>query len=377
MPRGFDLLVVGGGVLGLWIARYADAAGMNVALADRGRCGCGASGGVLGALMPHMPTGWSPKKQFQFDALCELEDLIRTLEAETGETTGYRRCGRIVPIRKQAFMAEAERRVEASKRQWGTFRHATRKTEELAGWIAADAAPFGVLADDLSARVSPRRLVAALRSAIAERVEIVEGWAFADYNPASGIARASNGEAIRAGRIVLAAGSETFGLLAPLVGATLGAGVKGQAAVLDAGQRFDAQPIIFDNGVYVVAHDDGRVAVGSTTETRFDDPLSTDQQIEAIILRARALSPVLAEAPVIGRWAGLRPKCHERDPIVGLLPDNAHIAVATGGFKITFGIAHRLARWLIEEIASSGHAVDLPPEFGVNHHLSAAAARRA
>lgn len=376
MPRSFDLLVVGGGVVGLWIARFADAAGMKVALVERGTCGDGASGGVLGALMPHLPTGWSAKKQFQFDALCELEGLLAAVEAETGLATGYRRCGRIVPIRKPGFVAEADRRAAASARQWGIYRHTRRDTATVSGWMAADAAPHGVLADDLSARLSPRQAIDALRAAVVGRVETIEGWAFAGFDPVQGIARAAGGDTIPAGRVVLSAGVETFGLLAPVLGTTIGTGIKGQAAVLRPSQPVAAQPIIFDDGVYVVPHDDGTVAVGSTTEAVFDDPFSTDHQIETIVARARLLCPVLADAPIVARWAGLRPKCHERDPIVGVLPDAPAIAVATGGFKITFGIAHRLARWLVDELSSAPGSVSLPPEFTVEHHLSAAVARR-
>jgi len=49
----YDLLIVGGGVQGLWIARSAILAGMSVALVEANVCGTGASGGLLGALMPH------------------------------------------------------------------------------------------------------------------------------------------------------------------------------------------------------------------------------------------------------------------------------------------------------------------------------------
>jgi len=94
-------------------------------------------------------------------------------------------------------------------------------------------------------------------------------------------------------------------------------------------------------------------------------------------VHARVLCPALADAPVVARWAGLRPKCHERDPIVGILPDAPGVAVATVGFRITFGIAHRLARWLVDEIAGAERRVCLPPEFGVERHLNAAAARKA
>jgi glycine oxidase len=79
-----ELLIVGGGIMGLWAAVHAERLGIDTVLVEAGRLGEGASGGLLGALMPHMPDRWSDKKQFQFDALVALEREIETLEAATG-----------------------------------------------------------------------------------------------------------------------------------------------------------------------------------------------------------------------------------------------------------------------------------------------------
>jgi len=50
-----DLLIVGGGIMGLWAAVHAERQGIDTLLIDAGKLGQGASGGVLGALMPYMP----------------------------------------------------------------------------------------------------------------------------------------------------------------------------------------------------------------------------------------------------------------------------------------------------------------------------------
>ncbi|MGO7515517.1 FAD-dependent oxidoreductase, partial [Rhizobium ruizarguesonis] len=83
-------------MMGLWAAVHAERRGIRTLIADDGRLGEGASGGLLGALMPHMPDRWSEKKQFQFDALVSLEAEITALEAETGLSAGYNRSGRLI-----------------------------------------------------------------------------------------------------------------------------------------------------------------------------------------------------------------------------------------------------------------------------------------
>ena len=69
-----------------------------------------------------------------------------------------------------------------------------------------------------------------------------------------------------------------------------------------------ALPVIFMDGLYIVPHDNGLVAVGSTSENSFSDPLSNDDLLDDLLHRARAVVPLLAGAPVVERWAGLRPK---------------------------------------------------------------------
>ena len=66
-------------------------------------------------------------------------------------------------------------------------------------------------------------------------------------------------------------------------------------------------------------------------------------QLDVVIEKARALVPALRDAAVIERWAGLRPKAVGRDPLVGPVPGHPNIISLTGGFKISFGMAHRLA----------------------------------
>lgn len=77
-----EVLIVGGGVMGLWAAVMAARAGLTTRLLERRLIGSGASGGLLGALMPHMPDRWNDKKQFQFDALVSLEGEIAALETD-------------------------------------------------------------------------------------------------------------------------------------------------------------------------------------------------------------------------------------------------------------------------------------------------------
>ncbi|RDW13732.1 NAD(P)/FAD-dependent oxidoreductase, partial [Paracoccus thiocyanatus] len=176
----------------------------------------------------------------------------------------------------------------------------------------------------VTARISPRRAGAALAAAIrAQGGEIIEGQAA----PADAPVIWATG----------AAGLAPFG----------GTGVKGQSAMLalDLGD----QPQVFADGIHIIPHADGTVAIGSTTERDVLDD-RTDEQLEAVIDRARALCPALADAPVADRWAGIRPRARSRAPLVGPWPGRPGHYVANGGFKIGLAMAPAVAAMLADLI---------------------------
>lgn len=369
-----DIVVAGAGVVGLWAARKAASRGLRVVLCDGGQIGSGASGGLLGALMPHMPERWNPKKQFQFEALATLSAEINELEAETGISTGYRRIGRVIPLSRPRHRALAEIRVADAANAWQAersgFSWQVRDMPLTPGWPAAAQASHGVVFETLAARVDPRRLLAALAGSLAEepRVEVVENAAVADWS--DGRAVLVGGREIEAGALVVAAGFQSFPLLERLCGLSPGLGkpVKGQAALIEADIPED-RPLLFQDGIYVVPHDRGRVAVGSTSENEFAEPFATDAMLDDLILRAGTLCPELAGRPVVARWAGLRPKAIGRDPLIGRMPGKPEVIAATGGFKITLGIAHKMAEAALDVI-DKNDASGLPSSFTPRAHIA-------
>lgn len=383
-----DLLIVGGGIMGLWAARFALEAGLSVTLVDADRIASGASGGLLGSLMPYMPDRWCEKKQFQFDALLSLEDEVARLEAETGCSAGYRRAGRLIMLPKPHLRTIALRHEKDAQTAWQT------PTRSFA-WQVLDQSPFGadwpdpsyteggLVNDTLAARVSPRGLTEGLRQVLmaSPRCQIIEGAAVTGFDVAQRQALLQDGRKIAYGHVMIAAGTGSFPLLEALMPPQpqpLGMAVKGQSALLQA--KIDpALPLLFLDGVYIVPHDDGRVAIGSTSENHFNEAFTTDDQLERLIERVGIMVPALRDAPVVERWAGLRPKAIDRDPMVGPHPEHPSIIALTGGFKISFGLAHRLAQAALAPLLDTqpvGQPFGLPEGFTLRHHLEVASRKK-
>lgn len=376
MPDTSDILITGGGIMGLWAALKAAEANLSVTLVDAGAIGSGASGGLLGALFPWMPDKWDAKKQYQFDALVALPCEIARLEDMTGLVAGYRRVGRIIPLPRPHLRDIALRHASDAEANW-------QASDQRFHWHVRDGLPTlavdpescaaGHVHDTLAARVEPRGLVRLLRAALDRqpKVRIIEHASLSKLDPAQGRAEIAGGGAIAFSHAIIAAGIGSFPILEtllPPLPKPLGQGVKGQAALLRAG--IDPQnPVVFLDGIYIVPHEGGFAAVGSTSENTFADPYATDTQLDDVVARARALLPDLRDAPVLERWAGIRPKAIGRDPLVGPLPDHSNVIALTGGFKITFGVAHRLAVSALDPLLGTRHA-PLPPNFTVEGQLT-------
>ncbi len=365
--------------MGLWAAVHAERLGIGTLLIDAATIGQGASGGLLGALMPHMPDKWNAKKQFQFDALVSLESEIAALEAATGLSAGYRRSGRLIPLPKPHLKTIALRHsadAETNWRQQGrAFHWHVSDVPPVQGWIDAAAGESGFVHDTLAGRVAPRALIAVLRAFLmrAKHVRLLEEAALDSLDTGARIA-VIGGRSIAFGDCIIAAGHGSFPILqrfTPDLPQPLGQPVKGQAALLKA-DIDPAMPTIFRDGLYVVAHEGGHVAVGSTSENSFAEPLSTDALLDPLIAAAREMAPVLRDAPVIERWAGLRPKAIDRDPMVGPHPLHPHLHALTGGFKVSFGLAHRLAEAVVAPIAGKKLSFALPESFALSSHITAA-----
>jgi glycine oxidase len=371
-----DLLIIGGGVMGLWAALKAGKAGLRVVLAERGEVGQGASNGLLGALMPYMPDRWDMKKQFQFDALIRLEDELSGLEAETGLASGYRRSGRIIPLPRPHLRKIALRHEQDALASWRIdgrqFEWRVCDVSPVDNWPSSEGIEGGFVLDTMAAKVSPRGAMGVLRRSIETlpNVALREGCEIGGVDGSAREAVTKAGERIAFGDCIIAAGHQAFPMfktLSPATEGPLGIPVKGQSALLKA-QVDPSHPVIFLDGLYIVPHEDGTVAIGSTSEDNFDAPFSTDEQLESLIERAGDLIPALAGAPVVERWAGLRPKPLKRDPMIGPHPDFPHLHALAGGFKITYGIAHFCADHALGNILGAP-LEGLPESFKFASHL--------
>ncbi len=355
--KSFDTAIIGAGVVGLWAARHAIKRGERVILVEKRKIGSGASGGFLGALMPHMPDVWNAKKQFQLDGLTTLGEAVDALQADTGLDCGYRQCGRIMPVLHEKLLPQIERRISGAAEHWGNgYSLQNLATPQMPNqWLSRDIATHGAQTDSLSARINPRAYVRALEVVCRSRAEICEDMAVVGIgsDDTGGTVTLADGHQLSVGKVIVAAGWEAYALLQPHLetinaGKPIGRGVKGQAVLLDYAHADDL-PIVYHDGAYVVPHGGNRVAIGSTSINDWQSetchqPETFDYHDMDFYRRAMDLVPALKKAPIIERWAGVRPRNtlagRGTSPWFGPVPAQPNLVALIGGFKITLGVAH-------------------------------------
>lgn len=324
-----DITIYGAGIFGLSIAWSCVQRGALVQVIDPYGVGAGSSGGVVGALAPHTPENWNDKKQFQFESLIMAESYWRSVEELGGKSTGYARSGRLQPINDARALELAQKRCEGAKELWQGL--AEFDVIEARGDWAPKSATGLLINDTLSGRMHPRMTCNALVAALQTK-----GCEVKTEGPAQGL-------------IVEATGWQGLLQLAQEMEQPVGNGVKGQAAVLDFAASPDA-PQLFADALHIIPHSNGTVAIGSTSERLFDDPISTDNQLDDVVSRAKQAFPILQNAPVIERWAGVRPRSKSRAPMIGHHPLKKGAFIANGGFKIGFGMAPKIAEVMADLI---------------------------
>mgnify|MGYP005631141733 FL=1 len=311
-------------MFGLSIAFCCSLRGARVRVIDPAGVAAGASGGFVGALAPHTPDLWLPKKQFQLESLLYSRSFWPEVEANSNMMTGFSNHGRLQPINEERLVALALSRISDAEKNWGDKAVWEVVSANQVGDWAPPSATGQLIYDTLSAHIHPLKATYALARAVENLGGVI--------TPAGA----------RQGIIIDARGWQGLIEISKTLKQEIGNGVKGQAALLDF--YSPGKPQLFSDGLHIVPHLDGTVGIGSTSERYFKSPTNTDEQLDDLIATAKKLFPVLKDAPVISRWAGVRPRAFTRAPMLGQHPVNQDWFIANGGFKIGFGMAPKIGQ---------------------------------
>ena len=348
VPAESDVLIVGGGVIGMSIAWRAAQQGLSVVIADP-RPGQGATHAAAGMLTPIAEAAYAEREIFALgqDSLRRYPDFIRELQAVTGLPTGFRQSGTLqVAYDSDDLALLTEIRVLQESFGVHLQRLTARECREAEPMLDPSVRG-GLLAPD-DGSVDPRLLAVALEEAAQRSGARLVRQPVAEIRRAAGRAsgaRLADDSVITAPWIVLAAGWESASLPGlPASAAPPVRPVKGQiirlrmssataAAGLPPGLlRRTVRGVVRGSSVYLVPRESGELVIGATQEELGPDVAVTAGGVWELLRDARALVPGITELELHDMTAGLRPGTPDNAPVLGPseLPG---LVLATGHFR--------------------------------------------
>ena len=333
--KGSDVLVVGGGAIGLATARALAVTGRRVTVIERGRPGQEATRAAGGMLSPLAESpGPGPFLRLGLDSLALWPSFAAGLEEETGLNLDLRTEGKLL-------LALDTPAAEQLRGRWEWTRREGFATDWLEGAALREREPNATSAAvaglhlEGDGQVDNRALADALVRSTAAGCVLMPGAPARALLTANGRVRGvqtEDGSEHPADVVVLAAGAwsgQLSGLPRPLPVRP----VKGQMIALAPGTEV-VRTTVATEACYLIPRGAGSsVWVGATSEEAGFSRGTTPEARTALRRAAAQAVPALAEAPVLEAWDGFRPGTPDGLPVLGPDPDLRGLIHATGHFR--------------------------------------------
>lgn len=356
-----DILIVGGGIIGMLTARELSLAGMKVTIVDQTEAGqesSWAGGGIISPLYPwRYPDAVSALAKWGQHFYPEL---IEEIKAETGLDAELLHNGLLI--------LNSDDQAEAL--EWAKNWQAQCELVDSKAVLEIEPVLSPALADQQKAiwlpaiaQVRNPRLVKASKQYL-----LKQGVTFVENTEIVGILQQDNKVVgvqthsgnINADKVLIAGGAWSSNLLKNINIRLDVAPVKGQM-ILFKTPPGSIKRIVLSQDRYVIPRKDGRVLVGSTLEhTGFEKNISTEAYNDLRSEAARII-PMLAEIEVEHHWAGLRPGSTNGIPYICAVSEIEGLYVNSGHFRNGVVLGPASARLMADIILSREPILEIEP----------------
>ncbi|WP_326676845.1 glycine oxidase ThiO [Streptomyces sp. NBC_01237] len=324
---GSDVLVIGGGIIGLVTAWRAAQRGLRTTVADPDPGGGAArvAAGMLAAVT-ELHYGEQLLLGLNVASAARYPEFAAELSAASGQDIGFRACGTLavaLDSDDRAHLRELHALQQRSglESEWLSGRECRRLEPMLAPGVR------GGLRVDGDHQVDPRRLASALLTAC-ERAGVVlrRGWAerLSVRGGRAVGAVLADGTELAADQVVLAAGSLSGRLAGvPEEAVPPVRPVKGQVLRLTVPPAYapflsrTVRAVVRGSHLYLVPRENGELVVGATSEELGWDTTVTAGGVYELLRDAHELVPGITELPLTETRAGLRPASPDNAPLLG------------------------------------------------------------
>ncbi len=350
-----DVVIIGGGVIGLTIARALALRGVrDVCLVERAGLGAEASSAAAGMLLPQVEANAAD----DFFALaCRSRDLYQSFAAALREETGI---DVELDTTGTLYLALTEHDHEEIEKRYTWQTRAGLSVELLSAAAARELEPcisdstLGALLFPKDIQVENRRLLAALSNSVNKlgvtvATETSVDSLIVEKNSLLGV-QTSRG-AIHCSSAVVAAGTWSSFIKSPVPLPSIEP-VRGQMVCLEAKPQLTRHVIYSPRG-YIVPRQDGRLLAGSTSEKAGFAKYVTAGGISTILRNAQEIAPAISSLRIVDTWAGLRPYAADGLPVLGPCDEIDGLFYATGHYRNGILLAPLTGELISEQIVSS------------------------
>ena len=362
-----DLVVLGGGVMGLSLAYEMSGRGANVTVVDVSHPGQASWAGA-GILAPaNEKTAIHPLEKIRGMSSRLHARWSQQLHAETGIHNGYTECGGIYVARTPGEIAALRGVIE----DWIDFEieHKLLSDQQLLECLP----PLADVGESLRPITSvwvageaqianPAHLQALFQACQSRGVELLNDRVHVELSIGEEQIDAvqMDGQPIHAATYCVAAGAWSESLLSQVNVAMPMVPVRGQMVLFKLADRV-FEPVIYEGSRYIVPRADGHVLVGATIEEAGFDVSTRPVDINELVLFAQSLIPQLNESNFRKCWAGLRPATFDGFPYMGRIPELSNAFVSTGHFKAGLHLSTGSAIVMADLIEGKPSTIDLSP----------------
>ena len=332
--RTADVVIIGGGVIGLTIARALAQRGVrDVCLIERASLGAEASFAAGGMLAPQVEA--NGRDEF-FELACRSRDLYADFAAalrdETGVDVELDSTGTLYAAFTDGDFSEIEARcIWQSKAGLDVEKLTAAQARELEPCIAESVRGALLFPNDI--QVENRRLLNALVNSVNKLgVHVITDTNVEAITIERGRMKGvetSRGR-VSCEKVIVAAGTWSSNI--PHARTPKIEPVRGQMICFDAKPQLTRHVIYSPRG-YLVPRHDGRLLAGSTSENAGFTKQVTAGGISHILANAHEISPKISNLPITDTWSGLRPRAADGLPVLGPCGEIDGLFYATGHYR--------------------------------------------
>jgi len=362
MKNRFDVVVIGGGIIGCSIAYYLAKEKLNVAVMESQQIGSKATGAAAGMLGAHSECN---DLEIFYPFARESQKTYAQVQEEIKELSGIDIELREGGLLKLAY-TESEKRslneiLTLPTVKWYSAEDVKKEIPTVSPTIIGAA----YIEDDVTV------LPTSVYHGFSRSAQLL-GTSLFEYTTVTGIQKNGSSYLINttkgsfeANYIVVANGVWSSSFFKELGLEHQLTPIKGECLSVYS-ENISLKHTLFHDHSCIVPRNNGRLVIGATQVVNEWNEKPNLNGIEALIAKAKTMLPAVADMKLESFWAGLRPQTADQRPFIGPHPNDENILFATGHYRNGILLAPATAKMIRDFILKKEIRKDWVEAFKIN-----------